>query len=210
MKPSGRQILTTGELQSHPNPFLFVLPSRIGAVPNLSLISPTQASAANNASRVGARPAEPVTTVPATVDGYGHTRNNSLGAFNTVPAGPSSAAKPSTADEFGYGAGYTGRVDGFGTTTKPTLSSNATGSVTAATAVPSQPTSTPSSSTSPGRRPGSASKSFIVTNPQVQEQWLSAEQEKLLYEQARARAAQVQRGAVAAVRGTLAFKERIY
>jgi len=209
LKPLSKQIFTAGELQSHPDLFLFVLASRIGAVPNLSLISPTQASAANNASRVGARPAEPVTTVPATVDGYGHTRNNSLGAFNTVPAGPSSAAKPPTTDEFGYGAGYTGRVDGFGTT-KPTLSSNATGSVSAATAVPSQPTSTPSSSTSPGRRPGSASKSFIVTNPQVQEQWLSAEQEKLLYEQARARAAQVQRGAVASVRGTLAVKERIY
>lgn len=205
LKLSSTHIFTAEEVQSHPDALLSKKNlSRIGPVPNLSLTPPIQTSSANNASRVDPSRARTAETVPvaATVDSYGHARSNSLGAFNTLPAGSSSAAKPLTTDEFGYGVGAghgTGRADGLGSI-KPTLPSTTVSSVTSAATVSAQPTATSSGSTVPGRRPNSASRSFIVTNQPTQEQWLSAEQEKVLYEQARARAAAVQRSAAAPVR----------
>ena len=184
-------------------------------MPNLSLISPTQALAANNR-----RPAEVVAaTLPnnrAAIDTYSNARAASASPFNTLPGG-SSSIQPSIANESAYVTA--GRVDDFGAI-KPTLSStsNTINGATAAPSLSTQPTSTPASSASPGRRPNSAGggNRFTVTNAQpleipqenvprqrsaqavgagtssAQKSYPTAEQEKKLYEQAIAKVAKVQ------------------
>ena len=181
----------------------------------MSLISPTQALAANNR-----RPAEVVAaTLPnnhAAIDAYSNTRNASASPFSTLPGG-SSSVQPSIANESSFGAA--GRVDDFGAI-KPTVSStsNTINNATAAPSLSAQPTSTPASSVSPGRRPnsGGGGNRFTITNAQpleipqenvsrqrsaqtagpgansAQKSYPTAEQEKKLYEQAIAKVAKVQ------------------
>lgn len=184
-------------------------------MPNLSLISPTQALAAAN----NRRPAEVVAaTLPnnrAAIDTYSNTRTAPANAFNTLPGGASSTAQTSVAKESAYGT--PGRTDDFGVI-KPAVSSTSNGSATAAPSVSAQPTSAPASSGSPRRRPNSAGggNRFTITNAQPQEipqdnvsrqrstqaagpgansaqkSYPTAEQEKKLYEQAIAKVAKVQ------------------
>lgn len=181
-----------------------------------------------------ARPVQPATVTTATLPttrptidtSYGHARNNSATAFNTMPANVSSAQNDSTSRSGGL------LVDEFGTnrpaiTTTPSLT--ATTTTTGSNALSTTPslTATTSTTTTARTRPGSSGggNRFQVKNATPQEeaaarqrtpqptgssssgaapaaakQWLSAEEEKRLYEQARAKVAQVQGPAASPVR----------
>ncbi|KAF8912235.1 hypothetical protein CPB84DRAFT_1841909 [Gymnopilus junonius] len=160
------------------------------------------------------------TTRPTVDTNLQHTRNNSATAYNTMPANLSSAPRaddPTSrlggllVDEFG-----TNRP---AITTAPSLTATATTSGSAALSNAPSLTATTSSTATGRNRPGSSGggNRFTVKNatpqeeaiarqrtPQptgssssgaasvAQKQWLSAEDEKRLYEQARAQVAKVQ------------------
>ncbi|PPQ78439.1 hypothetical protein CVT25_011884 [Psilocybe cyanescens] len=204
--------------------------SRIGPAPSLSLLPPTIPGAApiTRIDPVRGRADPPAATLPLnrpTNDGgYGHTRNASSSAYNTLPATSSTPA-----DDSNYGTGYglgrpgNGLVDEFGSNANSRPVISAAPSTTGSVATPA-----PVLASSTGRTAGSSSTAsrFMVKNAEVPQanvnrqrsaqqgqgsgsgsgsgstaqpakQWPTAEEEKLLYEQARAKVAHVQGEAAA-------------
>lgn len=158
------------------------------------------------------------TTRPTIDTSYSHGRNNSATAFNTMPANLSSAPNDSSSRSGGILVDEFGSTRPAITTTPSLTATTATTGSAAVSTTPSLTATT--SSTANGRnRPGSSGggNRFTVKNatpqeeaiarqrtpqptgssstgaaPAAQKPWLSAEDEKKLYEQARAQVAKVQ------------------
>lgn len=157
--------------------------------------------------------------------GYGHTRTPSAQAYNTLPAASSNQADDSSYGGYGLGRPGNGLVDEFGSNapSRPVISA-APGSI-GAVATPSA-----TLASTAGRSTGTSTTAnrFMVKNAEVPQdtvnrqrsaqaqaqgsgsgsgsaaqppkQWPTAEEEKHLYEQARAKVAHTQGVAAAPVR----------